>query len=153
MHPNDGRSTGTLKLFSFLAISALLIAGLAQGAPVWKGVLTSTDAGQTNRLQLTPAQTYEILCYGATGSWAVAADAGVTVDVTKDQWYPTVSRTGAATPTAPREPAMRFATPQVLAYIAARAWDAGNPDCQVYHLEGGGTATGGALPLGPLTPR
>lgn len=152
MQPEAGRPTNFSKLFaiSFLALM-LVFAGLASASPVWKGTLTSTDAGQSNRLSLSPNQTYELMCYGATGCWAVAADAGVLTDCAKDQPYPTVNRTGAATPTTARELPVRFATPTGLAYIAARAWDAGNPDCQVYQMVGGGTA--GSLPLGPVTPR
>lgn len=132
-------------------LAALALASLA--APEYRGTLTSTDAGQTNRLSLTPKQTYELICYGATGCWSSVADAGVTTDCSKDQPYPVVSRTGAATPTTAREVPVRFSTTAGLSYIAARAWDAGNPDCQVYQLVGGGTAQGGALPLGPITPR
>ncbi len=131
----------------------LAVVGLAQASPVWKATLTSSDAGQTNRYALVGNQTYELMCFGATGSWTVANDAGVVVSLTKDQPYPVVDKTGATVPTAARELPVRFAAPSGNPYIAARAWDAGNPDCQVYHLQGGVNATGGALPLGPITPR
>lgn len=135
------------------AAFGLVVAFESFASPVWRGVLTSTDAGQSNRLGLTANQTYELICYGATGCWQVSADAGVVTDCAKDQPYPVVNVTGGATPSTARELPVRFATPSGSPSIAARAWDAGNPNCQVYQLVGGGTAQGGALPLGPITPR
>jgi hypothetical protein len=155
-HPPRRSGRAGPAIFALIGVFGLLLALGAGAAPLWKAALTSTDAGQSNTVTLSPNQTYELLCYGATGCWRVG-DAGVTTDCAKDEPYPVVDKTGASTPTAARELPVRFTTFAGTGgnapTLATRAWDAGNPNCQVYTLVGGANATGGALPLGPITPR